>query len=278
MIRSFNDEGVSEVVDSMLILAIAVVVFVVVSGIVIHDFTTQNAPLHPVGFKVNSETVRPGSNRGNAIGHSYLVLNLTYTGPELPVANTTMALITGSQVFYIPFSDYDFSGSYQWYPAGPVKNGDYILFNSSLSDTINRNVRFNASSIGFAFFSMGQLLWSNEIFYSTPVITGLSSTPSYIIVNESILFNFYIYSSYEILQNGVDYQVTYANNGMVVGSGKAYPVNLDVSNEWYFPGNGTTPVSFHHSGEYFVTITVFYHPINKPKLETSASFSIYVHA
>jgi|ACXJ01.1.fsa_nt_gi hypothetical protein len=273
----FREDGVSEIVDSMLILAFAVVVFLIVSTIVIRDFTSQNAPSGFVGFSVNSEVVQTGEGRnGLALGQSVLVLNFSYTGKALPVENTTMELFMGSQVFYVKLADNDFSQSYQWYPAGPVESGKYVLFNSSLSGAIPHNIKFNTSGLGFAFLSLGKLIWSNEVFYSVPVIAGLVSNPRYILPNESLAFVFYIYSSYEVIQNKVTYETIDSSNGTVINQGYAFPVNVTSSNEWYFPSQGGNPFSLPYKGSYYVTITVYYHPPYSSETYVSDSFSVVV--
>ena len=271
----FREDGVSEVVEEMLILALAVIVFIVISNIVIHDYTSQNSPSSFAGFAVNSETVHIGAGKnGLALGQAALVLNLTYVGKALPVENTTMTIFMGGQVFYVRLTDNDFSSNSQWYPAGPLMSGEYVLFNSSLSNTIPANVRFNTTGLGFAFVSSGNLIWSNEVFYSIPVITGLTYSPSHILTNESLNFDLYIYSSYEVLSKDVKYEIVDAHNQTVISSGKVYPVNLTSSNEWYFPAANSHPVSLPYLGSYYLTVTVYYHPPDAPEESVSVSFTL----
>ena len=279
MRRVYNEDGVSEVVESMLILSIVVVMFVVVSGIIIHDYTSQNPPAKPAGFSVNFEKVYGAHAFLPYIG-SVLTLNLTYKGASLSVANTTMILVIGTESYYVGLSDNDFSGSRQWYPGGPVKSGEYVVFNSSLSNTVGSHQYFNGSSVAVAFDEYGKLVWSNSVFYPVPVITALSYEPSHVLANLSMSFSLYIYSSYQITGNVV-YVVSDASNGSVVDKGDVYPMNVTGSNEWYFPGSGKSPVSMPYQGEYYVTITIDYvlpahvHVGNSVR-EASQSFSIFV--
>ena len=268
----FREDGVSEVVDSMLILALAIVVFLIVSTVVIRDFTSQNTPSHLEGFHVNSESV----HRNVQGTGTYLLLNFSYNGPALPVSGSMLILTTGDSVFYVPFGDNDFSESHQWYPAGPVLSGDYLILNTSLSTTIPASERFNSSSAAFSILSNNQLLWSNEVFYGVPVIAGLASNPGYVLPNESLAFSFYIYSSYEIVQHKVTYETVDSSNGTVINHGYASPVNITSSNEWYFPSQGGNPFSFPYKGSYYVTITVWYHPPYSGETYVSNSFSVVV--
>jgi hypothetical protein len=268
----FKEDGVSEVVDSMLILTLAVIVFLIVSAVVIHDFTSQNSPQHFSGFAVNSASVVKSPRTSEA----YLLLNLSYSGQPLQVFNTTLIVIAGGDVFYVPFTDNDFSGSHQWYPAGPIMSGDYLLFNSSLSTTIPTSMHFDTSALAYSIMNQGRLLWSNGIFYSTPVITGLVSSPVNIYPNESVSFDFYIYSSYQVVQHKVSYLIVDSSNGTVISSGSALPVNITLSNEWYFPSSSVGRISFPYKGEYYVTITAFYHPPYSGESSISESFTVNV--
>jgi hypothetical protein len=262
----FQEDGASEVVESMLILAITIIVFITVSSFVIRDFTSSNQSEQFSGFTINDEHIS-----GN---HKYLSLNLSYDGKPLAVPGTVLILDVGSSVFYIPMSDNDFSESSQWYPSGPVESGNYVIFNSSLSNAVPNGIQYNASEVSFTFAGVDGTIWSSGIFYSMPVITALSVTPSRPLPNESLQMDFYIYSSYAIQPNRVYYSIYYALNDTKVDHGNASPLNIFSSNEWYFPTAGSSPVSLPWSGSYYVTIVVYYHPYNSGIKDVSTSFSV----